>query len=452
MLNRVWNPELEKRYQVLELLGSGAYGRVFKAKCLRTGEDVAIKEFDYGHLAREDVNAVHEEVRLISKLSNPFLVKYLDVYDNKMATVVHIVMEYCPNGDLQQLMFQARRTRAPIGEDEIWRCLAMVAHALDYMHRPFKQEFSQKIIHRDLKPANIMVASGSVYKLCDFNLCRPLATGNVATTMAFTPLYAAPELLTGKEYTEKVDLWSLGCILYEMCTFSPPYVATTIEGIRELACNSPVPEIGGNYSADLREVITSLLQKDPQCRYSAHDLLAHRRVQAVLQSLGIVFSSSIIEGTLSSTKYTDFPAPTTIQQGLQPLGSRQPVQPIILVYNAPNPICTKGEDQYTLVYEQPPPSESHASDHKSYCVIYVLWFFLGFFGGNRFYVRKWCTAFLWLFTLGLFGLGWLADSFLNIFMIREYNARVDRDRAQTSSQIHMRRVRLSGDHACSQGV
>ncbi|TNJ30665.1 Kinase, NEK [Giardia muris] len=296
------NPDLERQYQVMELLGNGAFGRVFKGKSKRTGEVVAIKELDYGCFPPSSVDAMYEEVRLIPKLSNPFLVKYLDVFDDKDSRVMHIVMEYCPNGDLQQFITRRKRAKTPLDEDHIWAVLAMVAHALDYMHRPFKQEFSQKIIHRDLKPANIMVASGSVYKLCDFNLCRPLATGNVATTMAFTPLYAAPELLTGKEYTEKVDLWSLGCILYEMCTFSPPYVATTIEGIRELACNSPIPKIGGNYSADLREVITSLLQKDPQCRYSAHDLLAHRRVQAVLQSIGITGSNVPMDFKLNQEK------------------------------------------------------------------------------------------------------------------------------------------------------
>jgi fused len=138
----------------------------------------------------------------------------LDSFETENEIVV--VQEFA-KGDLYHLL-----SRGSLGEPRTQKITFDLVAALYYLH-------SKRILHRDLKPQNILLDKDLNAKLCDFGLARSMTMGtHVLTSIKGTPLYMAPELLEGKPYDHEADLWSLGCIVYEMLAGEPPFCTTSI--------------------------------------------------------------------------------------------------------------------------------------------------------------------------------------------------------------------------------
>ena len=132
-----------------------------------------------------------------------------------------------------------------------------------------------KILHRDLKPKNIFVTgpSGNKVMLGDLG-CAKLMKNQMARTQIGTPYYMAPEIWNHKSYGPKADMWSMGCIIFEMCQFSPPFLAEDMAGLSRKVRHNACPRISSQYSKDLQALVKRLLSKDPRNRPSAADILA----------------------------------------------------------------------------------------------------------------------------------------------------------------------------------
>lgn len=141
-----------------------------------------------------------------------------------------------------------------------------------------KSLHDKKILHRDLKCANVFVTADKKYKLGDLNVSKVLKK-DFACTQTGTPYYASPEVWKDQPYGVKSDMWSLGCVLYQMAALRPPFTAHDLSGLYKKVCAGVFERIPYNYSNDLQTVISSLLKLDPKKRPDVDELLQNPAVK-----------------------------------------------------------------------------------------------------------------------------------------------------------------------------
>ena len=129
------------------------------------------------------------------------------------------------------------------------------------------------ILHRDLKSANVFLNKDGTVKLGDLNVSKVTKKGDFISTQTGTPYYASPEVWQEKQYDFKSDIWSLGCVVYEMATLKPPFRAENMQALSKKISKGLYNQINPIYSQDLANVIRSLLQVNPQLRPTAQKVL-----------------------------------------------------------------------------------------------------------------------------------------------------------------------------------
>ena len=132
-------------------------------------------------------------------------------------------MEYAKGGDLLKLVNNHIRSRNRVSEEEIWKAIVHILKGLKSLH-------DKKILHRDIKSANIFITEDGKYKLGDLNVSKVLKKG-LAYTQTGTPYYASPEVWQDQPYDGKSDIWSLGCVIYEVAALEPPFKATDLQSL-----------------------------------------------------------------------------------------------------------------------------------------------------------------------------------------------------------------------------
>jgi NIMA (never in mitosis gene a)-related kinase 1/4/5 len=159
-----------------------------------------------------------------------------------------------------------------IDEDDIWKIFIQATRGLKTLH-------DIKIIHRDLKCANIFLTKNKTAKLGDLNVSKVMKQ-DMYKTQTGTPYYASPEVWKDQPYDWRSDIWSLGCVLYEMITLKPPFRAQNMEGLYKKVVRGIYPKINmETYSEDIAAVVKSLLQVNPDLRPSCADILSNAEVK-----------------------------------------------------------------------------------------------------------------------------------------------------------------------------
>lgn len=174
-------------------------------------------------------------------------------------------MEFADNGDLQGRMDELKKSSTLMGEDEIWNIALKLINGLFALH-------SLKIVHRDIKCANVFLCKDGSVKLGDLNVSK-IAKFGLMQTQTGTPYYASPEVWQDKPYNEKCDIWSLGCVIYELAAQHPPFLAQDMNGLYLKVIKGVYPHIPRQYSSDLSQLISQLLIVDPKIRPSAAQVL-----------------------------------------------------------------------------------------------------------------------------------------------------------------------------------
>ncbi|XP_062401445.1 NUAK family SNF1-like kinase 2 [Sardina pilchardus] len=202
---------LKHRYEFLETLGKGTYGKVKKA-IERSGRLVAIKSIRKDKIKDEqDLVHIRREIEIMSSLNHPHIITIYEVFENKDKIV--IVMEYASRGDLYDYLSQ----RQKIGEAEARHLFRQIVSAVHYCHR-------NGIVHRDLKLENILLDGDCNIKIADFGLSNLYHGDEYLQTFCGSPLYASPEIVNGRPYKgPEVDSWSLGVLLYTLVHGAMPF-------------------------------------------------------------------------------------------------------------------------------------------------------------------------------------------------------------------------------------
>ena len=253
-----------QKYEIVRELGTGSYGKVLLAKNRRTNEQVAIKEIQIANLTPEARDKAMQEVELLRSLDHPNIVRLRDSFHDK--GVLHIVMEYVDGGDLAEKI-KAQGTTKAFTEDEILSIFVQMTLALEYIHE-------RKIVHRDIKPQNVFLTRVGVVKLGDFGVARALeGTQDLCQTVIGTPYYLSPEVWTNSPYNSMTDIWSLGCILYEMCALKRPFTGRDAAQLFAAVARGKYDPLPARYSKGIKMLVDSMLSVVPTQRPTASQIL-----------------------------------------------------------------------------------------------------------------------------------------------------------------------------------
>ncbi|KAF8882005.1 kinase-like domain-containing protein [Infundibulicybe gibba] len=301
-------------YDPLDIIGNGSFGIIRKVRRKSDGLIFARKELNFERMSERDRKQIVAEVNILKDLHHDHIVRYHDRHVDRDAGILYILMEYCGGGDLSTIIKQATKFNRPIPEDTIWNYFMQILLALHHCHHPNGhgrsssagniantldsdgKERRAQILHRDLKPDNVFLDENNTVKLGDFGLSKALAQASFANTYVGTPYYMSPELMQEKSYDSKSDIWSLGCLIYELCALKPPFhEAKTHAELSIFIRNGRIPPLPRGYSQALSGVIKAMLNLNPAMRPSAAQLLQHERLE-------LVFKVAETEKMLSAVK------------------------------------------------------------------------------------------------------------------------------------------------------
>ncbi|XP_027629883.1 serine/threonine-protein kinase Nek5 [Tupaia chinensis] len=252
------------KYDVIKAIGEGAFGKAYLAKGKLDSKQCVIKEINFAKMPIREKEASQKEVILLAKMKHPNIVTFFDSFQESSS--LYIVMEYCDGGDL---MRRINRQRGVLfSEDQILSWFVQISLGLKHIH-------DRKVLHRDIKAQNIFLSkNGMVAKLGDFGIAKVLNnTMELARTCVGTPYYLSPEICQNKPYNNKTDIWSLGCVLYELCTLKHPFEANNLHQLVLKICQAHFTPISPRFSQDLRSLISQLFKVSPRERPSINSIL-----------------------------------------------------------------------------------------------------------------------------------------------------------------------------------
>ena len=239
-------------FQILSKLGEGAYSTVYKVKRIIDNQVYALKKVKLMNLSEKEKENSLNEVRILASVKSNFVVSYKEAFFDEKDNTLGIVMEFADRGDLYQQIVAHKKTAKFFEERDIWRIFIQLVKGLKALH-------DLKILHRDMKSANVFLFSNGCAKLGDLNVSK-VARRGLGYTQTGTPYYASPEVWKDKPYDHKSDVWSLGCVLYEMITLRPPFRAKDMEGLFNKVCKGQFSKIPERFSEDLFTIVKYLLQ------------------------------------------------------------------------------------------------------------------------------------------------------------------------------------------------
>lgn len=257
------------QYERLKALGQGSFGTallVRERRSGRRGQYRVIKEIDLTRMPVAEQAEAQSEANVLRQLSHINIIAYIDTFIEDVK--LHIVMEFADGGDLSKVIKQYKEESRRFNQDEVLSIFMQCCFALQHTH-------SKHVLHRDLKSQNIFMTKGGVVKLGDFGIAKVLDhTAAEAMTVIGTPNYLSPEVVDNKPYGIKADIWSLGVVLYELLVLEPPFQGNCLAAlVVKIVTNEPKPIPTELYSEDVRQVVTWCLQKVPEKRPTADDLL-----------------------------------------------------------------------------------------------------------------------------------------------------------------------------------
>ena len=246
------------RYNILEIIGTGANGRVARAHDPLIDRLVAIKLFSPELASGVGRQRFFQEARVVGQLSHPYIIAVHDMGIEESSSTPYIVMEYLKGSSLDRIL---NKGSVPFPKACAWA--ADVATALDVAH-------SHGVIHGDVKTANILITDQGRVKLMDFGMARLASHNGSGSPLLGTPAYWCPEQIQGKPQDARSDIFSLGVVLYEMITGHRPFDADSLQGIcsRVLSSTPLSPSrVNASLPATFDSVIASCLAKDPAERF-----------------------------------------------------------------------------------------------------------------------------------------------------------------------------------------
>ncbi|KAI8842775.1 kinase-like domain-containing protein [Chytriomyces cf. hyalinus JEL632] len=232
-------------------------------------------------LQKYERNAALRECKLLRSIPpHQHILRMFDCF--RLDGRLYIITEYCEGGDLHQHLRALRATRAGLTDLEVWHYFNQVVSAVSHLH-------ALNILHRDIKSKNIFLdKEKKLLKLGDFGISKQLSSiSDLTSTAVGTPNSMSPELCSGKQYSFSSDIWSMGCLLFELCTSRYPFEASRLsELLRQICSDEPEWVQLGGRSFELNETTKGLLQKSIEKRITLVQLCEKVRQKGSMDAGG----------------------------------------------------------------------------------------------------------------------------------------------------------------------
>ena len=264
-------------FEILAKLGEGSYSTVYKVKRKIDSKIYALKKVRLKKLSSKEKENSVNEVRILASIKSPHIISYKEAFLDENSQNLCIIMEFAEKGDLYQKITYYKKNKHYFDELEIWKIFIQMTKGLKSLH-------DLKILHRDLKSANIFLFNNNLAKIGDLNVSKVCYKG-LGYTQTGTPYYASPEVWKDEPYDYKSDIWSLGCIIYEMLTLHPPFIADSMDGLYRKVIKGKFEIINDKYSNDIWELIKKMLKINPKERPNCNEIL---KMSCVLKRIEIL--------------------------------------------------------------------------------------------------------------------------------------------------------------------
>lgn len=240
-------------FDILETLGSGTFGKVFKVRLRSNGKIYAMKIINKKYLIRnQQLRYAVTECNVLKQAQHPFIINLH--YAFQTPDHLYMILDYCPGGDLAFHI-----VRNLFEEDEARFFIAELILAVEHLHE-------MDIIYRDLKPENILIDEEGHIKLADFGLAKENVSDNkIAQSFCGSPAYLAPEMVNRRGVGKSADIYGIGAVLYEMISGTPPFYAHDIKTMYNNISNNNIMLLDF-FSDELKDLLRLLLNKDPKNR------------------------------------------------------------------------------------------------------------------------------------------------------------------------------------------
>ena len=264
-------------FELGKILGKGSFASVLLVTRKQDRQIYAMKRINIAKMDPKEREGALNEIRILASLSHPNIIGYKEAFFDERSKTLNIVMEYADDGDIDKKIRENLKKRYLFSEETIWTWIIQILKGLKYLH-------DNKIMHRDLKCANLFLMKNGILKLGDLNVSK-IAKLGIAQTQTGTPYYISPEIWEELPYDYKCDIWSVGCIIYEMCTLRPPFRGTSLKELYKNIKNGYYIPISNNYSNDIKDLISMMLVVDYKKRASADELLNSNIIQKWIKKL-----------------------------------------------------------------------------------------------------------------------------------------------------------------------
>ena len=255
-----------ENFEILEKLGKGAFSVVYKVRRNIDNQIYALKKVQITNLSEKQKFNSLNEIRVLASIKSKYIVNYKEAFLDTKDSTLCLVMEYADRGDLSKRIEEEKKRNRYFNERDIWRIFIQLVKGLKSLH-------DLNIIHRDIKSSNIFLFSDGTAKLGDLNVCKILSEDTLGKTQAGTPSFAAPEVWMEKPYGLKSDIWSLGCVLYEITALKCPFRADNIVELNNKILIGSFKRIPKKFSNDLNNMIEHMIRFEPEKRISCKQIL-----------------------------------------------------------------------------------------------------------------------------------------------------------------------------------
>ncbi|KAK9171777.1 NIMA-related kinase 5 [Cryptosporidium meleagridis] len=259
---------LHKNYRIIEYVGKGQFGNTYKVENTIDHKIWLAKCIDLSQMDEDDKNRSLQEAEIMKSINHPYVIKCHESFIHDDVYLV-IVMEYCEKGDIGAVIDTCISEGTYLPEEKILYWCAQLASGLYYLHNECR------IIHRDIKPSNIFIRENGDLVIGDFGISRIMLSVTMPLTLTSigTPQYMSPEMCENKPYTYKSDIWSFGCVLYELTCLKPPFSGDSLLSLAWKISFQEIKPLPSCYSSKLFKLIQSLLSRDPILRPDPLEIL-----------------------------------------------------------------------------------------------------------------------------------------------------------------------------------